>query len=204
MQFGGMQPSQMMALQQHTMNQMQQHQVPLQQQQQQQWGGPFSPPAPPAAVPVAPPADMELKNVIERIADYVTKNGPQFVDVVREKHPNDPKFAFLSGGEGHDYFRFCLSAAQQQQQPRPNDADEHVLRGHAATGERQRPSSSPPCRRAPHSPSDITAHPDERQWRSAATTTTAATKWAAGGRGRRHGIAPYAVSGASEGTAASP
>eukprot|EP00198_Chlamydomonas_reinhardtii_P002852 XP_001692188.1 predicted protein [Chlamydomonas reinhardtii] len=73
-------------------------------------GGPpvfFSPwePAPAFAVP---PSDGELAERIRLLVNYAVKNGPSFIEMMRQKQSGDPKFSFLSGGEGGDFFRWSL------------------------------------------------------------------------------------------------
>lgn len=58
-----------------------------------------------------PPADSQLEDRINTLAKYAAQNGPngpQFVDMVREKQKDNVEFQFLSGGPGSDYFRWVL------------------------------------------------------------------------------------------------
>ncbi|XP_078437389.1 SWAP (Suppressor-of-White-APricot)/surp RNA-binding domain-containing protein [Wolffia australiana] len=58
--------------------------------------------------PVPPPADPDLHKCIDKLAEYVSKNGPEFEAMIREKQHDNPIYAFLFGGEGHGYYRYRL------------------------------------------------------------------------------------------------
>ncbi|KAL2650442.1 hypothetical protein R1flu_018570 [Riccia fluitans] len=66
------------------------------------------PPPPPPA-----PKDAEVLKNLELLACFVVKNGPRFEDMARYKQADNPKFAFLFGGQrgteaaiGHDYYEW--------------------------------------------------------------------------------------------------
>jgi hypothetical protein len=65
-----------------------------QQQQQQQ-----SPPA---------PDDPEQKNIIDKLANFVARNGPEFENVTRLKQKDNPRFKFLFNGEYYSYYMYRL------------------------------------------------------------------------------------------------
>lgn len=50
--------------------------------------------------------DDGLRNVIDRTAFFVAKNGREFEERTREKQYGDPRFGFLFGREYADYYRF--------------------------------------------------------------------------------------------------
>lgn len=54
------------------------------------------------------PADAALEQRIAKLAEFAAKNGPPFVEMMREKQANNPEYSFLSGGVGSDYFRWRL------------------------------------------------------------------------------------------------
>jgi len=60
----------------------------------------------PAFVPV--PEDTALEQRISKLAEFAAKNGPPFVDMIREKQANNAEYNFLSGGPGSDYFTWKL------------------------------------------------------------------------------------------------
>lgn len=59
----------------------------------------------------APPADSELRQRIEKLAEFTAKNGSDFEALMREKQKDNPGYAFLSGGLGADYYRRQLFLA---------------------------------------------------------------------------------------------
>lgn len=52
------------------------------------------------------PDDIELKNIIDKLANFVARNGPEFEQITKEKQKDNPKFQFLFGGEYNDYYLF--------------------------------------------------------------------------------------------------
>lgn len=66
---------------------------------------------PPPPVPTMPPADGEYAATIKQLAGYVNKNGADFEKMIRDKQNNNPKFSFLFGGDGYEYYRWCKHAA---------------------------------------------------------------------------------------------
>jgi G patch domain-containing protein 1 len=90
--------------------------------------GPGAPPPPP---PPPPPADEELVKRCDTLADFVARNGPGFEELARGRQRDDPRFAFLFGGPGAEYYAWrCsqLRAAPAPQRPeqrsRPLTAEE--------------------------------------------------------------------------------
>lgn len=63
---------------------------------------------------VPPPADNNLKVMIEGVAALVARCGKLFEDISREKNQSNPLFSFLNGGSGHDYYARKLWEAQQK------------------------------------------------------------------------------------------
>lgn len=59
-------------------------------------------------------ADQELRNVIDKLAQFVARNGPEFEKMTMEKQKDNPKFSFLFGGEYFSYYKYKLSTEQQQ------------------------------------------------------------------------------------------
>ncbi|KAG8074867.1 hypothetical protein GUJ93_ZPchr0006g44267 [Zizania palustris] len=66
---------------------------------------PFDSASPPAA---PPPSDPELQKRIDKVVEYIAKNGPEFEVVIRDKQHDNPDYAFIFGGEGHAYYRYKL------------------------------------------------------------------------------------------------
>lgn len=66
---------------------------------------------PPAGI-ILPPAD--LRDVLERTAGFVVRNGSHFEDRVREKEAKNPKFSFLHPGDAyHAYYQWRLSEIKE-------------------------------------------------------------------------------------------
>ncbi|XP_043910698.1 calcium homeostasis endoplasmic reticulum protein-like [Protopterus annectens] len=61
-----------------------------------------------------PPDDQELRNVIDKLAQFVARNGPDFENMTMEKQKDNPKFSFLFGGEFYTYYKYKLAVEQQQ------------------------------------------------------------------------------------------
>ena len=58
------------------------------------------------------PVDQEIRNIIDKLASFVARNGPEFEQMTMEKQRNNPKFNFLFGGEHNMYYRWKVSAEQ--------------------------------------------------------------------------------------------
>lgn len=67
---------------------------------------------PPTEVP--PPEDNNLKVLIEGVATLVARCGKLFEDLSKEKNQSNPLFAFLSGGNGADYYARKLWEERQK------------------------------------------------------------------------------------------
>ena len=73
-----------------------------------------------------PPNDPEMKNIIDKLAQFVARNGPAFENMTKTKQRDNPKFGFLFGGEHFHYYTYKVNAEQarlhyqqRQQQPPP-------------------------------------------------------------------------------------
>jgi RNA recognition motif-containing protein len=65
------------------------------------------------SVKPSPPTDPEEKGIIEKMADYVARNGPKFEDLLKEKQKENPKFGFLyEGSKYYDYYKFRIYAVK--------------------------------------------------------------------------------------------
>lgn len=84
-----------------------------------EWDGapPFCPPCSYASVLFA---DQELRNVIDKLAQFVARNGPEFEKMTMEKQKDNPKFSFLFGGDFFSYYKCKLTLEQQQRTYRPS------------------------------------------------------------------------------------
>ncbi|KAL1213355.1 G patch domain-containing protein TGH [Cardamine amara subsp. amara] len=63
---------------------------------------------------VPPPADNNLKLMIEGFATFVSRCGKLYEDLSREKNQSNQLFDFLRGGNGHDYYIRKLWEEQQK------------------------------------------------------------------------------------------
>ena len=56
----------------------------------------------------ARPADPALEQRIAKLVEFAQKNGPPFVDMIRQKQSKNPEYSFLSNGPGAQYFTWKL------------------------------------------------------------------------------------------------
>lgn len=50
--------------------------------------------------------DQEIRTIIDKLATFVARNGPEFERMTMTKQRNNPKFQFLFGGENNPYYRW--------------------------------------------------------------------------------------------------
>lgn len=60
-----------------------------------------------------PPDDQEIKNIIDKLALFVARNGPEFEQMTKTKQDGNPKFSFLFGGKYYDYYSYKVTIEQQ-------------------------------------------------------------------------------------------
>ena len=53
--------------------------------------------------------DQEQKNIIDKLANFVARNGSKFEEMTKEKQKGNPRFAFLFSGEYYNYYRWKVS-----------------------------------------------------------------------------------------------
>lgn len=56
--------------------------------------------------------DTNIRNIIEKLAEFVARNGPEFEAITKQKQTTNPKFQFLYGGEYAEYYRYRVSMEQ--------------------------------------------------------------------------------------------
>lgn len=56
--------------------------------------------------------DTELRNIIDKLAQFVARNGPEFEQMTKTKQKGNPKFQFLYGGEYYNYYQYKVNAEQ--------------------------------------------------------------------------------------------
>lgn len=59
-----------------------------------------------------PPQDQDLRNIIDKLAQFVARNGPEFEKMTKNKQKNNPKFSFLYGGEYFNYYQYKVTTEQ--------------------------------------------------------------------------------------------
>lgn len=69
-----------------------------------------------------PPPDTELRNIIDKLAQFVARNGPEFEQMTKNKQKGNPKFQFLYGGEFFNYYQYKVQA-EQTAMTKPISAD---------------------------------------------------------------------------------
>ncbi|XP_047123760.1 calcium homeostasis endoplasmic reticulum protein isoform X1 [Hydra vulgaris] len=72
------------------------------------------------------PDDEEQRNIIDKLANFVARNGPKFEELTKSKQKDNPKFAFLFGGDYHSYYcwKVGLETTQCEAQKRLNQQQE--------------------------------------------------------------------------------
>ena len=58
------------------------------------------------------PADPELKNIIDKLANFVARNGPEFEQMTKQKQKGNPRFSFLYGGDHFNYYQYKVTTEQ--------------------------------------------------------------------------------------------
>ncbi|GFG34350.1 hypothetical protein Cfor_08964 [Coptotermes formosanus] len=59
-----------------------------------------------------PPQEVELRNIIDKLAQFVARNGPEFEQMTKNKQKGNPKFSFLFGGEHFNYYQYKVTTEQ--------------------------------------------------------------------------------------------
>lgn len=55
------------------------------------------------------PSDPQLASIIDRLVDFVARNGPEFEKMMKIKQQNDDRFNFMNEGEPYnDYYQSRL------------------------------------------------------------------------------------------------
>ena len=58
---------------------------------------------------IRPPPDIQLANIIDKLAEFVARNGPEFEKMTLLKQQNNSKFKFLQPGfQYNDYYQYKL------------------------------------------------------------------------------------------------
>ncbi|XP_026274909.1 calcium homeostasis endoplasmic reticulum protein [Frankliniella occidentalis] len=59
-----------------------------------------------------PPQDIDLRNIIDKLAQFVARNGMEFEQMTKNKQKDNPKFSFLFGGEHFNYYQYKVTTEQ--------------------------------------------------------------------------------------------
>lgn len=60
------------------------------------------------------PLDTQLANIIDKLADFVARNGKEFEQMTKIKQQNNSNFSFLdSNSEHYSYYQFRLAIARR-------------------------------------------------------------------------------------------
>nr|XP_036671799.1 calcium homeostasis endoplasmic reticulum protein isoform X1 [Drosophila suzukii] len=124
---------------------------------------------------VQPPRDASLRNIIDKLAEFVARNGPEFEAITKQKQQNNPKFEFLYGGEFASYYQFRVAAEQallkQQginQQLPPGGQSGHYMQQPPPMQQSQPPGHyAPPNQQPQHPPEnaqDNMQQQSQHQW----------------------------------------
>jgi len=62
------------------------------------------------ATPTPPPADVNVRLRIDKMAEYIVRNGGQFEEMMRQKQQGNHDFDFLFGGENSAYYQWSRYA----------------------------------------------------------------------------------------------
>ncbi|XP_062194523.1 SURP and G-patch domain-containing protein 1-like protein isoform X2 [Phragmites australis] len=97
--------------------------------------------APTGAVAPTPPNDMTVRQVADKLASFVAKNGRQFENITRQRNPGDTPFKFLFDKHCSDYkyYEFWLAEeervlAQSKEAEAPKNANSSIASSKAPAG----------------------------------------------------------------------
>lgn len=57
-------------------------------------------------------SDIELRNIIDKLAKFVARNGPDFEQMTKNKQKGNAKFGFLFGGDHFNYYQYKVTTEQ--------------------------------------------------------------------------------------------
>lgn len=60
------------------------------------------------------PRDIQIASIIDKLADFVARNGPEFEQMTKIKQQTNSKFSFLqNGSEYFQYYQYRLMEARR-------------------------------------------------------------------------------------------
>ncbi|KAJ3141868.1 splicing factor 3a, subunit 1 [Geranomyces variabilis] len=111
-------------------------------------GVPASTPVPPNDGPAMIYPPPEIKNIVDKTADYVARSGSQFEDRIREREKHNPKFCFLNPTDPYRaYYDFKIKEHREGRgaEKKPDEAKTQDLTTTA-------PTTAPPTKPVPPEP----------------------------------------------------
>ena len=73
------------------------------------------------------PTNVAQKNLIDKVAQYVSKNGSQFENMMREKQRGNPEYAFLFPNGAYNKYYLSKVRSEQIAQKVQFSNEKHVL-----------------------------------------------------------------------------
>lgn len=60
------------------------------------------------------PRDIHIANIIDKLVEFVARNGPEFEKMTKIKQETNSDFSFLqNGSENHQYYQYRLMEARR-------------------------------------------------------------------------------------------
>lgn len=56
--------------------------------------------------------DTGLRNIIDKLAEFVARNGKEFENITKAKQQGNPRFSFLFGGDYNQYYQWRVKSEQ--------------------------------------------------------------------------------------------
>lgn len=53
-----------------------------------------------------------MKKIIDKLAQFVARNGPEFENMTKQKQKDNPQFGFLFGGLHYNYYQYRVTTEQ--------------------------------------------------------------------------------------------
>ena len=61
--------------------------------------------------------DPEQRSIIDNLAKFVARNGPDLENLTKMQQQENPKFQFLFGGDFYAYYMFRINAEREMRKP---------------------------------------------------------------------------------------
>lgn len=69
-------------------------------------------------------SDPETRTIIDKLAEFVARNGTDFEAMTKQKQLANPKFGFLYGGEHYNYYKHRVCMEQRREYHNPQHPDQ--------------------------------------------------------------------------------